>query len=308
MKSGDARIALIGFPSVGKSTLLSKVTKTESIVAAYEFTTLTCIPGKIDYKGAQIQLLDLPGIIEGAAQGRGRGKQVIAVARTADMIVMLLDATKSDVQRELLERELEQVGIRLNKRRPNIYFKLKAGGGLGFTATCKLTHLNEKLAQHILHEYKYYNAEVIVREDVTVDEFIDVIVGSRKYLRCLYVYNKIDALTIEEVDKLARRPDSVVISCEQDLNLDYLIDKVWEYLGLLRIYTKRRGEYPDLENGLVLRAGASLEHVCHMVHRDLAREFKYSLVWGTSAKHQPQKVGLTHRVHDEDIVQIVKKK
>jgi len=69
MKSGDARVAMIGFPSVGKSTLLSKVTTTESQVAAYEFTTLTCIPGVIEHKGARIQLLDLPGIIEGASEG-----------------------------------------------------------------------------------------------------------------------------------------------------------------------------------------------------------------------------------------------
>ena len=50
LKSGDARVAMIGFPSVGKSTLLSSVTKTESAMASYEFTTLTCIPGVIDYK------------------------------------------------------------------------------------------------------------------------------------------------------------------------------------------------------------------------------------------------------------------
>ena len=50
LKSGDARVAMIGFPSVGKSTLLSTLTKTESSVASYEFTTLTCIPGVIEYK------------------------------------------------------------------------------------------------------------------------------------------------------------------------------------------------------------------------------------------------------------------
>ena len=51
------------------------------------------------YDGARIQLLDLPGIIEGASGGKGRGKQVIAVARTADVILMMLDATKGDKQK-----------------------------------------------------------------------------------------------------------------------------------------------------------------------------------------------------------------
>lgn len=61
---------------MGKSSLLNELTGTESEAAAYEFTTLTCIPGVIHYNDAKIQLLDLPGIIEGAAQGKGRGRQV----------------------------------------------------------------------------------------------------------------------------------------------------------------------------------------------------------------------------------------
>ncbi|KAH8315134.1 hypothetical protein KR059_010737 [Drosophila kikkawai] len=287
LKSGDARVALIGFPSVGKSTMLSTLTKTESEAANYEFTTLTCIPGVIEYQGANIQLLDLPGIIEGAAQGKGRGRQVIAVARTADLVLMMLDATKPNVHRELLERELESVGIRLNKRKPNIYFKQKKGGGLSFNATCSLTRCNEKMVQTILHSFKIFNAEVLFREDCTEDEFIDVVTANRVYLPCLYVYNKIDQISIEEVDRLARQPNSIVVSCNMKLNLDYMLEALWEALQLIR--------------------GVSVEHVCHAIHRTLAAQFKYALVWGTSTKYSPQRVGIAHVMADEDVIQVVKK-
>lgn len=103
---------------MGKSTFLSKVTKTRSEVASYAFTTLTAIPGVLEYDGAEIQLLDLPGIIEGASEGKGRGRQVISAAKTSDLIVMILDATKRAEQRALLEAELHSVGIRLNKEPP----------------------------------------------------------------------------------------------------------------------------------------------------------------------------------------------
>ncbi|KAJ4443212.1 Developmentally-regulated GTP-binding protein 2, partial [Periplaneta americana] len=322
LKSGDARVALIGFPSVGKSTLLSTLTATESEAASYEFTTLTCIPGVIEYRGANIQLLDLPGIIEGASQGKGRGRQVISVARTADLVLMMLDATKQDVQRGLLEKELESVGIRLNKKKPNIYFKVrelpclqnvfnyesvKKGGGLSFNSTCLLTRIDEKLVQMILHEYKIFNAEVLFREDCNADELIDVISANRVYLPCLYVYNKIDQISIEEVDRIARQPNSLVVSCNMKLNLDYLLEQLWEYLSLIRVYTKKPGQPPDFDDGLILRRGVTVEHVCHAIHRTLAAAFKYALVWGTSTKYSPQRVGLHHVMHDEDVIQIVKK-
>ena len=55
----------------------------------------------------------MPGIIEGAAQGKGRGKQVVAAARTSDLILMMLDASKGETQKRLLEHELHSVGLRL---------------------------------------------------------------------------------------------------------------------------------------------------------------------------------------------------
>lgn len=249
----------------------------------------------------------MPGIIEGAAQGKGRGRQVVAVCKTADLILMMLDATKGDYQKRLLENEIESVGLRLNKKKPDIYFKKKTGGGMKINATVKMTHLTEKLIQSVLQDYKIYNAEVLVREDCTVDEFIDVILGNRKYVPCLYCYNKIDAISLERVEELASRPHSTVISVEYKLGLDMLIDQIWDMLEMLRIYTKKRGEFPDLSGGVVVRHGATIEHVCHAIHRNLVKDFKYALVWGRSAKHQPQKVGITHSLNDEDVVQILKK-
>jgi len=307
MKSGDARVAMIGFPSVGKSTLLSSLTKTESVQADYEFTTLTCIPGVIEHRGANIQLLDLPGIIEGAAQGKGRGRQVIAVARTADLVIMVLDATKKDIHKDLLERELECVGIRLNVKKPDIYFKQKKTGGVSFTATCNMTNMDEKMVRTILHEYKIHNAEVLFREDSTPDEFIDVISGTRIYMPCLYVYNKIDQISLEEVDRLARGEHNVVISCNMKLNLEYLVEVLWEHLDLIRVYTKKPGQPPDFEDGIILRNGVNVTHVCHAIHRTLADDCKYALVWGKSTKFNPQRVGMNHYMADEDVIQVVKK-
>ncbi|KAN0087095.1 P-loop containing nucleoside triphosphate hydrolase protein [Elaphomyces granulatus] len=308
-KSGDARVALVGFPSVGKSTFLSKITKTKSEVAAYSFTTLTAIPGVLEYGGAEIQVLDLPGIIEGAAEGKGRGRQVISAAKTSDLILMVLDATKRAEQRALLEAELETVGIRLNREPPNIYLKTKKAGGVKITFQAPPKNLDDKMLFNILREYKMLNCEVLVRdENATVDDFIDVIMKDhRKYIRCLYVYNKIDSVSLDFLDKLAHEPHTCVMSCELDLGVQDVVDQIWQDLRLIRIYTKRRGEDPDFSEALIVRSNSTVEDVCDQIHRSLKEKFKYALVWGASARHIPQRVGLGHAVADEDVISIVTK-
>lgn len=75
-------------------------------------------------------MLDLPGIIEGAKDGKGRGRQVIAVARTCSLIFIVLDVLKPLVHKKLIEKELEGFGLRLNKQPPNIVFRKKDKGGI----------------------------------------------------------------------------------------------------------------------------------------------------------------------------------
>eukprot|EP00759_Apiculatamorpha_spiralis_P014106 PhF_6_TR20824/c0_g1_i1/m.29975/K06944/K06944; uncharacterized protein len=308
-KSGDVRVALVGFPSVGKSSFLNQVTKTESVAASYEFTTLTCIPGVLEYNGTEIQVLDLPGIIEGAAEGKGRGRQVISTARTADLILLMMDASKAEVQRKKLTYELESVGIRLNQQVPNIYFKKKPGcsmNNISYSCTCgTLTKgLSEKLVKDLLKEYKIFNAEVIIREDVTVDEFIDIIEGNRRYANCLHIYNKIDCIPIEEVDRLARLPHSVVLSLEHNMNVEEVKYQIWQHLNLIRVFTKKKGEAPDFSRPFIMRSLSTVDDVCRRIHKDIISKFKYALVWGTSARHEPQRVGVKHVVEDEDVIQV----
>ena len=82
-------------------------------------------------------------------------------------------------------------------------------------------------------------------------------------------------------------------------------------LGINRPLTihcsKRKGIVPDFSEALIVRSGSTIEDVCDQVHRTLKETFKYAMVWGASARHVPQRVGLGHVVSDEDVVSIVAK-
>lgn len=308
-KTGVASIGFVGFPSVGKSTLLTKLTGVESEIAAYEFTTLTTVPGFIKYRGAKIQMLDLPGIIEGAKDGKGRGKQVIAVARSCDLIFIVLDVNKPLKDKEIIERELEGFGIRLNRDPPDIIVQPKESGGISITNTVPLTKITTDEVKSVLQEYRMNSCNVSFRCDATVDDLIDVInAQNRRYIPAIYVLNKIDSISIEELELLYRIPNAVPISAGKEWNLDELLGIMWDRLNLVRVYTKPRGKMPDFSDPVVLRGQhCTVRDFCNKIHHTLVDEFKTAQVYGSSVKHQPQYVGLAHVLQDEDVITILKK-
>ncbi len=301
-KSGDATVALIGLPSVGKSTLLNKLTNAASKTAAYAFTTLKCIPGTMEYNNTKIQILDLPGIIEGAKDGKGRGREVIAVARNADLILILIEANHPD-QRRIIETELYGFGIRINTRIPRVSIGKAMKGGITVNHTVPITKITEREIQSVLNQYGKFNADIILHQDITIDEFIDAVEGNRAYVNALFVMTKADL-----VKALPKLPFSYLPVCaESGKGMSELKAQIYEKLDLIHIYTKRRHEAADLSEPMIVRRGISIEEVCEKLHRDLKKDFRFALVWGTSVKHQPQRVGLYHCLEDGDIVQIIKR-
>ena len=83
---------------------------------------------------------------------------------------------------------------------------------------------------------------------------------------------------------------------------------MWVYLDLVRIYTKPKGQMPDYEQPVVMTsAHCTVEDFCNSIHKGLLKDFRNAVVWGSSVKHNPQKVGKDHTLNDEDVVQILKK-
>ena len=166
-KTGDATAVLVGFPNAGKSSLLGAVTNAESRVAAYAFTTLEVIPGIMQHMGANIQILDVPGLIEGAGEGKGSGAKIASVIRVSDLLLIMLDITKPEGLYMLLD-ELYELDIRVNKARPRINVERHITGGLEIES---LGHKvpGKKDVQEVLNSYGIYNGKVIFHQDVVID-------------------------------------------------------------------------------------------------------------------------------------------
>ncbi|HJW97030.1 MAG TPA: GTP-binding protein [archaeon] len=300
-KTGDATVLLVGFPSVGKSTLINKITKVDSKVGAYDFTTLNVIPGVMEYNSARIQILDMPGIIEGASEGKGLGKQILAAVRNADLVVIMVDAHRAE-QADIIRKELYNAGFRLNQKPPDVKVVRKSKGGIELASTVKLRRISKEEIRSVLGQFGIMNADVLIREDITPEQLIDSLLRNRVYVPAVFAVNKVDTLTPEEARSLPR--DFVLISAEKSQGLEQLKKAIWERLGLSRIYLKKIGKDPDMKEPMIIKGSPSVMDVCEKIHKEFARNLRFARVWGRTAKFPGQKVGGEHRLADRDIVEL----
>ena len=307
-KSGDATIGIIGFPNIGKSTLLNQLTDAKSRVGDYEFTTLETIPGMMKYNGADIQLLDLPGLITGAAQGKGRGREILSAIRNVEMILLMIDGQHPE-HLGLMENELYKASLRINQKKPDVVVAKRGQGGIIVNTTTKLTRLNENVIKAISSEY-VINADITIREDISEDQLIDVFMENRVYVPALVIINKKDLLSGQELqaklENIKQKGWNVLaISAKDCAGLDDLRRMIFITLNLIRVYMKPVGKQADYNEPLILKNGDTVDDACKKLHRDFKRKFRYASISGASVKHAVQKVGLEHVLKEGDVLTIV---
>ncbi len=307
-KEGAAQIVLVGVPNVGKSSLLNRLTGVKANVASYQFTTVEPIPGMMNYKGVQIQLVEVPGLVEGAALGKGMGPQLLSVVRNADAIAIVVDLARDPVgQMRLLLREFERAGIKVNRKKPKVIIKKTPTGGIVINGQENILGSVDEVMK-MLREERIHSAEITIKEPVTLEEFADAIDDSLVWKRAIIIANKGDQRGSKEgYEELVREYSSrfpiIPVSARRGVNLDRLRDELYRLAGIIRIFTKSPGEEPAYPP-IAMKRGSTVIDVARRVHKEFAKNFRYARVWGKSVKFPGQRVGPDHVLEDGDIVEI----
>lgn len=301
-KQGDATIVLVGPPSVGKSTLINKLTNANSKIAPYAFTTVSVIPGMMVYKNARIQILDVPGLIEGAEEGKGRGKEVISVIRGSDLLVIMTEPTKL----KALERivfALERNGIRINKKRPDIKVEKKLQGGIKIFSNIS-QDLPKETIKAVILEMGIKNAEVKINQKIDIEELIDSLSRNRVYIPAIFVINKCDlARNLNQGNGTLEKP--ILISAQDEKGIDILLEAIWQKLRLINVYLVKPDEEPSLRNPMIAKDSQTLYDIAYKIGEEFANKVKSAIIWGSGAKFSGQQVSLNTKVQDGMMVRFV---
>lgn len=299
-KTGHATAVLIGFPSVGKSTLLNRITNAESKTADYEFTTITAIPGTLEHKNVKVQIIDLPGIIGEASKGKGKGREILSVVRNADLVIILLDARDASKE-DVIKKELYDAGIRLNQSPPRITLIKKDRGGLNVSSVTK-QDLDMNTIKSVFLEHKIVNADIILKENVSLERLIDFLASNRHYAPSITIVNKVDLVSTEKRKEIKA---DLLISAKNDFNVEDLKDLIIDKLSFIRVYLKKHGFKPDFKEPLIMNGPkVTVLDVCNRIHRSIKDSFRFAKVWGKSSAFPGQQLGINHQLEDEDVVEL----
>jgi len=311
-KEGAGQIVILGPTNVGRSSLLVSVTSAKAEVSPVYFATRKPIVGMLPYHDIQFQLVEAPALVEGSAEGRMNGPQILGLARNADGLILMVDLSSDPIgEFRMLSSELEQAGIMTEKPEGEVeIIRRGVGAGLQIIGGGVLVGCTPEDVKRLLANYRINSALIRIRGKVTLENIEESLFSSLVYRPAILIANKLDVEGARE--NLARlkeyMKDSEIpiipVSCKNNEGLENLGDYIFKMLRIIRVYPKEPGEKKPSPKPLVIDEGTTVIEAAKKLHSKLYREFKYARIWGPSAKYPGQRVGPTHVLKDGDIIEI----
>jgi hypothetical protein len=306
-KEGAGQVVLVGVTNSGKSALLNRLTGAKAKVGNYEFTTQLPEPGILKYGGADIQIIDMPSLFEGAIDS-SIGKQILGGIRNADLIVLVIDLAQSPKpQLEFLISILEESRIKLNKPPPPIRFNKTGSGGTNIVGVTNFQG-DPELIRQLMRRRRIHNFSIQFRGPATLEDLIEVIDSRTTYVPSIIIATKGDsASSSENFDELQWEYSAEFpifpVSVEKDIGIRNAADGIFKGLKVIRIFTRKSsGEIG--ERPLILPLESNVEDLAKRLHSDFHKNFRYAVVYRMSTGQIRKKVGFTFVLEDQDVVQI----
>jgi hypothetical protein len=263
-KTGAGQVVLVGPPNTGKSSLVAATTHAPVKIAEYPFTTMVPHPGMWQRDEVQLQLIDTPPFLENHIPAG-----LFGAIRNADVLCLVAEAGESAPEQvETTLRVLEGRGVHLTAQP-------RRAGSTSLEGMPGLILLNK----------------TDLSEPATLD-------AARELVRELARER-----TVAAPPPSCPELPLVLVSARTGDGFDAWFTRLWDLLGIVRVYSKEPGKPPDLHKPFTFPLGATVADLARHIHRDLPDRMRFARLWGHS-RFEGQQVHKSEVLRDRDIVEI----
>ncbi|MFW9991685.1 MAG: GTPase [Candidatus Odinarchaeota archaeon] len=315
-KEENAQITILGLPNSGKTALVNYLSGANYTEGNFDFTTSKPQAGTLDVKGARLQLVDLPALIEGSSNGLANGTKVLTSVRNSDLAIITIDLSSiipPEKQFEMILKELNHANLKLNVKQPQVTFEKVGAGGRQVYRGDYFLNGGKEAVEEILVQHGFINAIVRFYGPTTIDELLDCFNKSLTRVRCLIFCTKgdlpgsanayrifVEYLKSNHDDRFPVIPFSTK---KGDIDVPEIGEKIFSELQMVRVFTRTEGGHVA-DKPLVVSQGATIKAVIEYVSKKMLKTFRFARVYGSSVKFSGERVGLDHVLNDMDQVTI----
>ena len=311
-REGAAQVMILGPTNTGKSSLLKSLTNAQPTIASYEYTTQQPVPGILQFEDIQIQLVEVPAPRLARTGLYEFQPEAIDLVHHCDGLIVMVDLTSNPQhQLELIIKTLEEADISVLKPLSRVeVVPTKGAGEIRIATTSTQSSVSHEQIRELLHSYGVGNALVRIYGSASIDDVEDAVLENvTLYKPTLLVANKMDLYSARDASlrftgNLPVSLPTAIVSCLTGQGLASIGGKLFESLGLVRVYTKEPNDSKPSDHPFVVRAGTTVRELAMSIHTNLAERYRYSRIWGSTSKFAGERVGPEHVLGDQDVVEI----